>query len=538
MNSKKLIVIWIFALIVSPLFGQNGLEIFTIKDQHKSPIKDIVFNRDSSLMVSVSDSTVNIWRVSQSEPARIKTLRDKAFVNSVSFYNGDQILITAGESQSLNFWDWEKGEKIKTFKIRYTQSEVDAFVNKSEKNDAERRQWQSNSSSSNKKSSSSQKASENKFEKKEIGDFPSVIYKILVQGDNIYSAHADNTIKQWVATSETGKMETFRSSENEIHKWDINDICFSKDKKRIYSASDDNTIKIWDTYSTAYLKSFRNQHVRSVMRILLSPKGNLMASLGKDNTLRIWDLDGNQKCGTVSDKDVVDVAFSNSGNFIALAVENVVQLWSVNKEGKLALVGNTEVFMFSSIAKILFLPSKRESMSLLVCDENGEMKGIDVRVLIVRKYFEKDYDKRIKAEKELFADKGEFEKEDAYQRRLKTQEVFLEKLDREYLLRFGEINIEPKEDAVNDKKITLKIDKIDTYDADREVFPITIKGITKDVAVPFDDAPAFKKNASRISATGLERTIDKKKRIVEVKILDPNTKKEYPFGDLEEEKQQ
>ncbi len=540
MNIRKILIFWILILSINPIFSQTGrdFEFFTIKE-HKSAIKDIVFSSDQSMMATVSDSTIILWKLSKSgnsDPVSIKKIIEKGIVNSVCFFDQDKILIAVGETQSVAFWDVESGSKKKMFKIRYTQAEVDAIKNTTEKRDIERRQWETRSSSSR---GNSKEKTNSKYEKDEIGDFPSVIYKVIADKDDIFTAHADNTIKVWDARSDYGKMQTFLASPSEVHTWDVNDICFSVDKNYVFSASDDNYIKKWGTSSSRLENTFKG-HSRSVTQIALSPNGKYLASVSKDNSIRVWSLDGKEICGALAerDKNISDVAFSPDGKFLAIAEESGIILSVINVNGKLNIIGKTEVFDFEKITTIAFLPiSNSGNIQLLVANEAGEMKSIDVRILIVRKHFEKEYAEQ-KKKSGLFLPQGEFEKTEDYEKRVATGDIFLEKLDREYMLKYSEITINTDDNSLktNEKKINLKIENISTYNPDKEIFLIKIQGTEREINIPFADAQLFKKNQSKIVVTALETTTDGKKKITEVTIIDPNTKKPYTFGDLEEKK--
>ncbi len=540
MNIRKILIFWILILSINPIFSQTGrdFEFFTIKE-HKSAIKDIVFSSDQSMMATVSDSTIILWKLSKSgnsDPVSIKKIIEKGIVNSVCFFDQDKILIAVGETQSVAFWDVESGSKKKMFKIRYTQAEVDAIKNTTEKRDIERRQWETRTNSSR---GNSKEKTNSKYEKDEIGDFPSVIYKVIADKDDIFTAHADNTIKVWDARSDYGKMQTFLASPSEVHTWDVNDICFSVDKNYVFSASDDNYIKKWGTSSSRLENTFKG-HSRSVTQIALSPNGKYLASVSKDNSIRVWSLDGKEICGALAerDKNISDVAFSPDGKFLAIAEESGIILSVINVNGKLNIIGKTEVFDFEKITTIAFLPiSNSGNIQLLVANEAGEMKSIDVRILIVRKHFEKEYAEQ-KKKSGLFLPQGEFEKTEDYEKRVATGDIFLEKLDREYMLKYSEITINTDDNSLktNEKKINLKIENISTYNPDKEIFLIKIQGTEREINIPFADAQLFKKNQSKIVVTALETTTDGKKKITEVTIIDPNTKKPYTFGDLEEKK--
>jgi WD40 repeat protein len=262
--------------------------------------------------------------------------------------------------------------------------------------------------------------------------------------------------------------------------------------------------------------------------------------VSKDNSIRVWSLDGKEICGALAerDKNISDVAFSPDGKFLAIAEESGIILSVINVNGKLNIIGKTEVFDFEKITTIAFLPiSNSGNIQLLVANEAGEMKSIDVRILIVRKHFEKEYAEQ-KKKSGLFLPQGEFEKTEDYEKRVATGDIFLEKLDREYMLKYSEITINTDDNSLktNEKKINLKIENISTYNPDKEIFLIKIQGTEREINIPFADAQLFKKNQSKIVVTALETTTDGKKKITEVTIIDPNTKKPYTFGDLEEKK--
>lgn len=546
MTIKKILTLWVLVLLFNPVFSQEppvDIENYSLFP-HESQISAICFSNDKKIMATVSDSTIIIWKLGIIEgdtPLKTGMFKDKADINSICFTENDEYLVSAGYSQEIILWDYKKGEKVKSFKMRYTQDEVDAMKSR-ESNEISRNQWESARSSRSSRYSSRSSTSSgrdfSKFEKKETGSFPSIIYSIVSYKNNIFSAHSDNTIKQWEISSDYGKMETIGRN-SQWHKWNVNHLELSDRGTSLYSASDDNLIKKWSvSYSTSYRQDIKG-HTKSVIKIVGSPGSKYLASISKDRSMRIWSKSGTEVCGVISEQNRInDIAFSEHGKYLVTAEQNHFYLWTLSEEGKLSYVGNFDAFNGAEVTSVAFKPGSKDNIEVITGSEDGALKAWDAKILIVRNYFADEY-KKEKEKSNLFKPKGEFEKTSEYLKRKQKAKGFLMNLDREYSKKYAEIEEEigeePKPDVVT-KDVYLKIQHISKYNADNEFFEITIKGVTKKVVVPIKYAPDFKKYYTKAKVKGIEYTSEGKSEIKSISITDYKSKKIFPFGDLNEDK--
>lgn len=553
MTFKKIIIFLVLALIVNPLISQESNPVFEnyTLTEHRNEISDIVFNQEGTLMATVSDSLIVIWKFSRFNPAPvvIQQFKDKANVNSVCFTDDGKYLVSGGYSQVLNFWDYTNGKKIKTFKLRYTEKEVEKMKS-SEKKTIEANQWASSSKS--------------KFEKEEIGTFPSIINNIISIKGTIFSAQGDNSIKLWNPSSEYGKMQTLGSSSSRSsysrsssrrsssrrssssssssssqknkneHAWSVNDIS-SPDGNSIFTASDDNTIKKW---TTSRFEQTLKGHTRSVTRIVSSPNNKFIVSIGADNSIRVWGSYGNQVCGSLGNRNKInDVAFSLDGRYLATAEEDELCFWKISKKtGKLSLVWREEAYLGDEITKVAFMSMGKE-VHLLSGSEYGNITSWNIEMLLVRKYYEKEY--TVKKEKSgFFKKQGEFEKTEAYTARFQLGQDLIKDLDREYLAKYRKEKekIDLVDETIDEipemKRIRLKIEEIKEYNPDDEKFIIVIRGGEMELPVPIKSAKNFKLKYKKAVVTATEVTIDGKKILASIEVTDPNTKKIYKALDI------
>lgn len=105
------------------------------------------------------------------------------------------------------------------------------------------------------------------------------ISSIYVQGERIFSASEDATLKVWDINS--GKcLKTFTGHADEVYS-----LCI--EGNLLFSGSWDKTIKIWDIESGRCLKTLFNEgeHVLSV-----AVYGRYLFTGSSDETIRVWDI--------------------------------------------------------------------------------------------------------------------------------------------------------------------------------------------------------------------------------------------------------
>jgi WD40 repeat protein len=101
--------------------------------------------------------------------------------------------------------------------------------------------------------------------------------------------------------------------------WNIPDLAFSADGKRLVSGSRDSTVALWDVTTGERLHHFEG-HQGAVMCLAFSPDGKRLASGGsEDGTLLVWDVATAKRLHRCPGHDpwVLCVAYSPDGKTIA-----------------------------------------------------------------------------------------------------------------------------------------------------------------------------------------------------------------------------
>jgi len=130
----------------------------------------------------------------------------------------------------------------------------------------------------------------------------------------------------------------------------------------------------------------------------------------------------------------------------------------------------------------------------------------------------------------LFASKDEFEKEEEFDLRFRqASKIFMTQIALENKDRQTQIE---KRIANSIVTVDLTIDQVGSYDADKELLPVTVKGSTENILMNRDEARSFKENISTVKVTGIKKLKDDLNgdEIVNIKITHPTTGKEYKFG--------
>jgi WD40 repeat protein len=140
--------------------------------------------------------------------------------------------------------------------------------------------------------------------------------------------------------------------DNREHTETVVDLAFSYDGTSIATTSDDKSIRIWDLQHRGLKRMMKvPEHVQAVA---FSPNDKRILTGGRDKTMigeflqnffgnfyanpgvsaRLWDVETGEllHCFTSHGNDVLDVAYSSSGRFIATAsADRSVQVWQVIK---------------------------------------------------------------------------------------------------------------------------------------------------------------------------------------------------------------
>lgn len=331
------------------------------------------------------------------------------------------------------------------------------------------------------------------------------------------------------------------------HKNNVLTLSFSPDDKMIASGSKDNTIKIWNLDDCSLARTINNGC--DVYSIAFSPDGNIIASGGSDGKIKLWNSYDGELIKTLSGHDgkVYSLDFSSDVlHLISGGRDKTIKIWRIIDGGLTSyLKGHNDDVLFVTFGKnesLICSGSKDKTIRIwksndILTFEEMKDKILNEKTVELRKI------------SKLVELKNEFETESEYQNRLKaieiekseTREKYRRKLiglDKEYQrkehekmqYRNMEIQFKIKESI---SETQLRIDNIGKYNAEKEVLPITINNITKDINIPRSEARSFKENLQKTKVVGLKQLT---KNLVtyeffNINIIHPITSSRYPFGE-------
>ena len=258
--------------------------------------------------------------------------------------------------------------------------------------------------------------------------------------------------------------------------------CFdvSKDGTTIASAnySDDNWIYLWNVHTGKSIKTLKG-HKDDVKCLVFSPDGNYLASGDENKVILIWDVKTGKKLRTLvgHTDDISALTFSTDGKYIISGSEDAnIIVWD-------AINLMPELKMYTTSYEV----------------NHGILSKLN-----------KELTEQIDLIQSNFSPKGEFETTDAYEQRLKEKNDKIAGVNEFYNAKFEELKANKKQelDVLKERKQSenemaiqnsrrdtiVKISNVSRYNADKQTYAITIKGMTKNVYIPIDKAPKFKEN--------------------------------------------
>lgn len=375
----------------------------------------------------------------------------------------------------------------------------------------------------------------------------------------------DNTTRLW--DIETGSiLNNFKWQSQ--YTTDIYTIAFSPDGTILASGGHYQTIKLWDTHGGNELNTLKWQPTktgwtgghspRAVKSIAFSPDGRLLVSGNEqEQTIILWSIQTGQVLrtfiwraehrGTVY-ADVYSVTFSPDGNTIAAGSDDggSIKLFDVQTFRVL----NTIISHPKTVRSVAFSP---DGTILASAGDDATIKLWDVSLLdpgLAQLYFKNKHEMETELQTitQLLRPKDEFETQAEYVERSNEGYKAKKAIEEKYSQKFSQAKqeygktkqsrIEEQENEIQAKiaasisEATLKISTIGRYNADTEIFPITIGSITTNVKIPLVEAKSFKENWQQVKIKAMKRL---KKDLVSYEYFDliiihPLTGSEYPLN--------
>lgn len=151
----------------------------------------------------------------------------------------------------------------------------------------------------------------------------------------------------------------------------VNSISVSPKGDIVASVGYDPCIKLWDITTGQQITTLLGLN-SEVKQILFSPDGTKLASSGVDKTVTIWDVASGQKLRTLTTNHlngINNLAFSNDGFFLTTAGEEMyIDRWDVNTGNKTDRIVNDNG---SSLYCLKFSP---DNQTLAYSTSNGEIR--------------------------------------------------------------------------------------------------------------------------------------------------------------------
>ena len=331
-------------------------------------------------------------------------------------------------------------------------------------------------------------------------------HEITAEGTNHYFTKDDSyLVEAYPDNFKLVDMRTGKDIGNFAGQKDLKTIVLSQDN-RFIASQNENKIKLWDSKTTKpVIKGITMSEKENIY--CFSPDGRYI--LGGSDTLKFWEIRSGKELPTpiVSESKISKVTFSNDGKYIAVGDgKGVIRLWSINDE---------------TMAEIY-------------------------------------YAREIENESKLISQKREFEKTDDYLKRkqkllrsIRTKYLnqYLEKIGTEKTLQDQWVDEDEKREEekrqqikASRQNITLHIDSLGVYNADKETFAIHIVGDAdnpynrwEDVKVPLrDNAQCFKQKYQSLIVSAVKQVSENLKSFdvfnIKIRSSCSGRDKDYNFG--------
>jgi WD40 repeat protein len=226
--------------------------------------------------------------------------------------------LTGHGSGEIVLWDWQRAEKLGSFKRNEAEIWSVVFAGRADRFAASSHDWKVTLWDTAMPGGPVQVIDAH------ASAAQAVAYATTDKGPRLASGGADKTVKLWNLDT-LDRIRTYRG-----HQDFITALAFRPDGKAIASASLDGSIRLWSTSSGRSQRRLYGHRGR-VGSLSFSPDGANLASSGADGQLRIWDVSRGRTIRTITGHTgaINAVTYSPDGSRLASAgADGIVRLWA------------------------------------------------------------------------------------------------------------------------------------------------------------------------------------------------------------------
>lgn len=283
---------------------------------HVGPVSAVAYANDAtSLATAGADGRLKIWNTQTG--ALVRTIElDNGPASALALFGAHAL--TGHATGDIVLWDWQRAEKLGTFKRNEAEIWSLAFVGRADRFAASSHDWKVTLWDAATPSAPVQiiDAHQNAAQ--------AVAYVTTERGPRLASGGADRMVKLWNLDT-LDRVRTYRG-----HKDYITALAFSPDGKLLASASLDGNIRLWSTGSGRAQRRLYGHRGR-VGSLSFAPDGKTLASGGADGQLRVWDVSRGRTLRTLTGHAgaVNAVSFAPDGARIASAgADGIIRIWA------------------------------------------------------------------------------------------------------------------------------------------------------------------------------------------------------------------